>query len=173
MSQAVNQDHGAEGLLKAVEEPLRSALREHRTALEQGGVVQRRANGRFRLRFREYDEHFGCRRHRSISLGPDPETASAVERVVKRWKAIAREAQHRARQEALEQATAERLDENLLRLRQKLATTGGGGRDQKRKLISEMQDAMKAGPIEALRFVSSIRDHCPTKQGKPRKWRLW
>ena len=159
---------------QALDATLTEVLRQHRTALERGGVVQRRPNGRYRLRWREFDAERGYRVHRSLSLGSDPDEARAVEATISRWKARVKQAKEKMQRTEAEQARAEKGGEAEERLRHRLIALGvGGGRDEQRKTIKALQMAIKAGPAEVLRFVLTLGQRTPTKPGRPPRRRIW
>lgn len=157
-----------------LENPLPHILQGLRTSLERSGVVQQRPNGRYRLRWREYDAELGYTKHRSLALGADPDQARNVATQIERWQQEARAAQAEAKRKAMAQVRAASVAETEERLHQRLATMGvGGGRDAQRQVLREMREAMNTGPSAAIRFVLGLNHRRPVRTGRPRRLRIW
>lgn len=129
-------------------------LQTYADVLRQKGSVERRTERRrtvcYRLRFRERGAN-GVNRHRSVSLGHDPEAARLVERVLCHWRGERSEAR-RLRQEALKERKwlcAERR-----RLRELVGMAVNGGRRQRRQVRRALDETSATGdPLAGLRVL--------------------
>jgi hypothetical protein len=146
-----------------------------RRVLEVQGSLQHRADPdrrrTWRIRYRVEDHDLGCRKHRSIPLGHDEAVARSAWDLVSQWRA------QRAKQaeEAATEAETVILDAKKRRLqRQVIQLSVPGGRDIRRKVGREFDEAVSAGARDLFQFVWSLPlAHAAPRRGRPRKSRLW
>ena len=107
-------------------------------------------------------------------MGTDPDEARAVARLIAKWKTLAKAAQEEEKRAAMDRAQAEKINAAREKLQRRLvALEVGGGRDAQLKTMRDLESAFEAGPVEALRFVVSLKDRKPRRAVRPRKLRIW
>ena len=152
-------------------------LESYGRLLERNGVVEcrteRRLRACYRLRFRERDGH-GRTRHRSISLGHDPDVANSVRQILSYWRHQREEARRR-RREADQERRRERAERRRLQALVLLST--GGGRRHRRRIRQHVDKLVSANdPVSALRLLAMAEQGSTSAPppGRPRKGKqLW
>lgn len=163
-----------DGETATIPEPLLARLKAERGVLCRQGCIQFRVERDrrpfYRLRFRRFDPHLGCKRHRSILLGPDPAVAQAVKSMLGVWRQehlLERQHESQVSQRQQEARRNEILEECAIR--QSLAAivmAAGGGKHQIRDILQVY--ARCATDVRRLwMFGVMLGNYKPPLRGRP------
>ena len=159
-------------------EVILEAINRIRPVLVENGVVQKRSlpskGTTWRLRFRKRDEDRGFIRHRSMSLGRDPEFASHIESVIERWR---EETRAPIRDEKATRRKEIDRRRNREQFAQALSQTFPGSECHRLRVKRKIQETMENEPepnLLKLTFDIYHRGLVPRKRrGRPWRNRLW